>query len=91
MTVQMSKQITKALFEYDRTRARDEGARYVCGADEVGHGCWAGPLVVAVSPLLADRRRMLGRAVALMRREAVTRVLLVQSAQDTHGATGADS
>jgi ribonuclease HII len=32
-----------ALFKYDR----DLSARYVCGADEAGHGAWAGPLVVA--------------------------------------------
>jgi ribonuclease HII len=52
---QMSEQITKALFEYDRTRARDAGARYVCGADEVGYGCWAGPLVVAAVRFDYDR------------------------------------
>ena len=55
MTVQMSEQITEALFQYDRVRARDGGARYVCGADEVGHGCWAGPLVVAAVRFDYDR------------------------------------
>jgi ribonuclease HII len=55
MTVQMSEKITEALFEYDRARARDGGARYVCGADEVGHGCWAGPLVVAAVRFDYDR------------------------------------
>jgi ribonuclease HII len=31
------------LLAYDR----DLGSRYVCGADEVGRACWAGPLVAA--------------------------------------------
>ena len=34
--------ISEALFAYDRTRGR-----YVCGADEVGMACWAGPIVAA--------------------------------------------
>lgn len=55
MTVHMSEESTKALFEYDRIRAREEDARYVCGADEVGHGCWAGPLVVAAVRFDYDR------------------------------------
>ena len=32
-----------SLFDFDR----DVGRRHVCGADEVGRACWAGPLVVA--------------------------------------------
>lgn len=55
MTVQMSEEITKALFEYDRARACAGGVRFVCGADEVGHGCWAGPLVVAAVRFDYDR------------------------------------
>ena len=55
MSVQMSDRITEALFEYDRARARDAGVRYVCGADEVGAGCWAGPLVVAAVRFDYDR------------------------------------
>jgi ribonuclease HII len=35
--------VSATLFEYDRAL----GSRYVCGADEVGCACWAGPLVVA--------------------------------------------
>jgi len=34
--------ISEALFAYDRTRGR-----YVCGADEAGRACWAGPLAAA--------------------------------------------
>jgi ribonuclease HII len=51
MTVQMS----DALFSHDRDLARERGARYVCGADEVGHGAWAGPLVVAAVRFDYDR------------------------------------
>ncbi len=39
--------MSDALFSHDRELAQARGARYVCGADEVGHGAWAGPLVVA--------------------------------------------
>jgi ribonuclease HII len=35
--------MSAALFEFDRSL----GSRYVCGADEVGCACWAGPLVIA--------------------------------------------
>ena len=35
-------EISEALLAYDRGRGR-----YVCGADEVGMACWAGPLVAA--------------------------------------------
>ena len=51
----MSEQITDALFQYDRACARGGGGRYVCGVDEVGHGCWAGPLVVAAVRFDYDR------------------------------------
>jgi ribonuclease HII len=39
----MIAQMTDSLFSYDRGL----GYRYVCGADEAGHGAWAGPLVAA--------------------------------------------
>jgi ribonuclease HII len=39
--------MSTSLFAFDRTVGLERGARYVCGADEVGFGCWAGPLVVA--------------------------------------------
>jgi hypothetical protein len=48
---------SEALFAFDRPFGR-----YVCGADEVGNGCWAGPLVVAAvrfdydSPIRARSR-----------------------------------
>jgi ribonuclease HII len=51
MTVQMS----DAMFSHDRDLARARGAGYVCGADEVGHGAWAGPLVVAAVRFDYDR------------------------------------
>ena len=40
-----------ALFESDR----DHGSRYVCGADEAGRACWAGPLVAAAVRFDYDR------------------------------------
>ena len=43
----MTAPMSNALFSDDRDLAQAHGARYVCGADEVGHGAWAGPLVVA--------------------------------------------
>ena len=43
--------ISDSLFKYDRGL----GARYVCGADEAGHGAWAGPLVVAAVRFDYDR------------------------------------
>jgi ribonuclease HII len=86
MTVLMREQITKALFEFDRTRARDAGARYVCGADEVGHGCWAGPLVVAavrfdyerLEPATEDRLTGLNdsKKVSARRRAALLPVIM---------------
>lgn len=42
--------ISEALFAYDRDRGR-----YVCGADEVGMACWAGPLVAAAVRFDYDR------------------------------------
>ena len=44
-----------ALFAHDRNLCRTRRARYVCGADEVGHGAWAGPLVVAAVRFDHDR------------------------------------
>lgn len=35
--------MSDSLFSFDR----DQGARYVCGADEAGRACMAGPLVAA--------------------------------------------
>lgn len=52
----MSGRISKALFRYDRDLAHARGARYVCGADEVGAGAWAGPLVV--SAVRFDQHRL---------------------------------
>src|SRR4051812_36341865 len=39
--------MSNVLFSHDRDLSHVRGARHVCGADEVGHGAWAGPLVVA--------------------------------------------
>ena len=43
--------MSDALFAYDRAL----GARYVCGADEAGRACWAGPLVAAAVRFDYDR------------------------------------
>ena len=40
-----------SLFCYDRCL----NCRYVCGADETGHGAWAGPLVIAAVRFDYDR------------------------------------
>jgi ribonuclease HII len=42
--------ISEALFAHDRARGR-----YVCGADEVGMACWAGPMVAAAVRFDYDR------------------------------------
>ena len=42
--------ISEALFAYDRARGR-----YVCGADETGRACWAGPLAAAAVRFDYDR------------------------------------
>ena len=43
--------MSDSLFAYDR----DLGRRYVCGADEAGRACWAGPLVAAAVRFDYDR------------------------------------
>src|SRR4029079_2934144 len=50
LLVTESAAISTALFAYDRTRGR-----YVCGADEVGMACWAGPIVAAAVRFDYDR------------------------------------
>ena len=50
--------MSDSLFEFDR----DQGARYVCGADEAGRACMAGPLVAAA--VRFDYERLDADAVA---------------------------
>lgn len=54
----MSVRVSDSLFSYDRGL----GCRYVCGADEAGRACWAGPLVAAA--VRFDYERLDAEAVA---------------------------
>src|SRR4051812_36837033 len=44
-------QMSDSLFAFDRS----QGVRYVCGADEAGRACMAGPLVAAAVRLDHER------------------------------------
>ena len=43
--------MSDSLFSFDR----GQGARHVCGADEAGRACWAGPLVAAAVRFNCER------------------------------------
>jgi ribonuclease HII len=65
--------MSQKLFDYDQSIRASKNAQIICGIDETGRGCWAGPLVAAAvifeantfikgindSKKLSDTKRML--------------------------------
>ncbi len=39
--------MSQKLFDYDQKIRKNKNAKLICGVDETGRGCWAGPLVAA--------------------------------------------